>query len=142
MWTCVKRWSGASRAEIIYHPPLSLAAGRKIGLLDYYTCEYVEPDEDDDITEELTVMLPRLHASNTMSVDELLNPPEENVLIEDPTDEDFCRVDTNSENKTRSELTQPGRTTKMQVIPGQRRKSLCGRAEGAPAVDGAAIRQR
>ncbi|KAG6977017.1 hypothetical protein JG688_00000818 [Phytophthora aleatoria] len=89
---------------MIYRPPLSLAAGRKTGLLDYYTCEYVEPDEDDGITEELTAMLPRLHASNTMSVDELLNPPKENVLIEDPTDEDFCRVDTNSENKTRSEL--------------------------------------
>ncbi|KAG2771722.1 hypothetical protein JG687_00010418 [Phytophthora cactorum] len=39
-----------------------------------------------------------------MSVDELLNPPEENVLMEYPTDEDFCRVDTNSEYKARSEL--------------------------------------
>ncbi|KAG2773973.1 hypothetical protein PC129_g14487 [Phytophthora cactorum] len=25
-----------------------------------------------------------------MSVDELLNPPEENVFTEDPTDEDSC----------------------------------------------------
>ncbi|KAG6962803.1 hypothetical protein JG688_00008432 [Phytophthora aleatoria] len=68
------------------------------------------PDEGGDITEELTVselltgMLSRLRASNTMSVDELLNPPEENVLMEDPTDEDYCRVDSNSENEIRSEL--------------------------------------
>ncbi|KAG2782531.1 hypothetical protein PC116_g24982 [Phytophthora cactorum] len=27
----------------------------------------------------------------------VLNPPEENILMEDPTDEDFCHVDTNSE---------------------------------------------
>ncbi|KAF1778846.1 hypothetical protein GQ600_9900 [Phytophthora cactorum] len=71
---------------------------------------YAEPDEGDDITEELTVselltgMLSRLRASNTMSVDELLNPPEENVLMEDPTDEDYCPVDSNSENEIRSEL--------------------------------------
>ncbi|KAG3110208.1 hypothetical protein PI124_g14805 [Phytophthora idaei] len=39
-----------------------------------------------------------------MPVDELLNPPEEIVLKEHPTGEDFCHVDTNSENKTRSEL--------------------------------------
>ncbi|KAG3123888.1 hypothetical protein PC128_g27565 [Phytophthora cactorum] len=55
-------------------------------------------------TEELAAMLSRVHASNPMPVDELLNPPEEIVLKEHPTDEDFCRVDTNSENKTRSEL--------------------------------------
>ncbi|KAG3111408.1 hypothetical protein PI124_g9847 [Phytophthora idaei] len=39
-----------------------------------------------------------------MSVGELLNPSEENILVEDPTDEDFCRVDANSENEIRSEL--------------------------------------
>ncbi|KAG3097872.1 hypothetical protein PI124_g15553 [Phytophthora idaei] len=39
-----------------------------------------------------------------MSVDELLNPLEENDLMEDPTDEDYCRVDSNSENEIRSEL--------------------------------------
>ncbi|KAG3080458.1 hypothetical protein PI124_g18355 [Phytophthora idaei] len=44
-------------------------------------------------------MLSRVHASK-ISVGEL-NPPEENILMEDPTDEDFCRIDTNSE---RSEL--------------------------------------
>ncbi|KAG2872055.1 hypothetical protein PC114_g26590 [Phytophthora cactorum] len=36
-----------------------------------------------------------------MSVDKLLNPPEENVLMEH---QDFRRIDTNSENKTRNEL--------------------------------------
>ncbi|KAG6942552.1 hypothetical protein JG687_00018999 [Phytophthora cactorum] len=40
-------------------------------------------------------MLLRLHASNSMSVGELLNP----------SDEDFCRVFTNSEYEARSELT-------------------------------------
>ncbi|KAG2834147.1 hypothetical protein PC129_g21312 [Phytophthora cactorum] len=40
-----------------------------------------------------------------MSVGELLNPSEENILVEDPTDEDFCRVFTNSEYEARSELT-------------------------------------
>ncbi|KAG2924733.1 hypothetical protein PC116_g833 [Phytophthora cactorum] len=39
-----------------------------------------------------------------MPVDELLNPPEENFRKEHPTHESFCHVDTNSENKTRSEL--------------------------------------
>ncbi|KAG6949686.1 hypothetical protein JG687_00014701 [Phytophthora cactorum] len=39
-------------------------------------------DEGDDITEELTAMLSHLHASNPMSVDKLLNSPEENVLKE------------------------------------------------------------
>ncbi|KAG6965134.1 hypothetical protein JG687_00005582 [Phytophthora cactorum] len=58
-------------------------------------------------------MLSRLHASNPMLVDKLLNSP----------DEDFCRVDTNSENKTRSMLSsvvQPGRKRKM--LPHQRPK--------------------
>ncbi|KAG6942452.1 hypothetical protein JG688_00018104 [Phytophthora aleatoria] len=36
----------------------------------------------------------RLHASNPTSVDEMLNPP----------DEDFCGIDTNSEYEARSEL--------------------------------------
>ncbi|KAG6950815.1 hypothetical protein JG688_00013996 [Phytophthora aleatoria] len=61
-------------------------------------------------------MLSRLHASNTISVDELLNPSEVNVLMEDPTDEDFCRIDTNSKSETRSG-TEPGRTTKIQLVP-------------------------
>ncbi|KAG6976324.1 hypothetical protein JG688_00001482 [Phytophthora aleatoria] len=60
-------------------------------------------------------MLSRLHASNPMSVDELLNPPVEYVLKEHPTDEDFRRVDTNSENKTRSELSSASRKTKMRL---------------------------
>ncbi|KAG6946753.1 hypothetical protein JG688_00015863 [Phytophthora aleatoria] len=46
-------------------------------------------------------MLSHLHASYPMSVDKLLNPPEENVLMEH---QDFRRFDTNSENKTRNEL--------------------------------------
>ncbi|KAG6957883.1 hypothetical protein JG688_00010768 [Phytophthora aleatoria] len=32
------------------------------------------------------------------------------VLMEDPTDEDFCRLDTNSENVTRPELSSVGPT--------------------------------
>ncbi|KAG2761976.1 hypothetical protein PC116_g22180 [Phytophthora cactorum] len=36
-----------------------------------------------------------------MSVGEL-NPPEENILMEDPTDEDFCLIDTNSERSALS----------------------------------------
>ncbi|KAG6951013.1 hypothetical protein JG687_00013886 [Phytophthora cactorum] len=37
---------------------------------------------------------------------DITNPPDKDILREDvPTDEDFCRVDTNSENETRSELT-------------------------------------
>ncbi|KAG6966748.1 hypothetical protein JG687_00004675 [Phytophthora cactorum] len=39
-----------------------------------------------------------------MSVDELLNPPEENDLMEDSKVEDFYRVDTNSEYKAKGEL--------------------------------------
>ncbi|KAG2762660.1 hypothetical protein JG687_00015580 [Phytophthora cactorum] len=96
-------WSIESWNDLSSTTPVS--CWKKTGLLDYYTCEYAEPDEDDGITEELTAMLSRLHASNPMSVDELLNPPEENVLMEDPTDEDFCRVFTNSEYEARSELT-------------------------------------
>ncbi|KAG6965115.1 hypothetical protein JG687_00005603 [Phytophthora cactorum] len=67
-----------------------------------------------------------------MSVDKPLDSPEENVL------KDFCRVNTNSENKTRSKLSsvaQPGR--KMQLIPHQRPKISL-----PPEVDGRAIRQR
>ncbi|KAF1777454.1 hypothetical protein GQ600_17086 [Phytophthora cactorum] len=46
-----------------------------------------------------------LHAPNPISVDELLNPAEENVLMEGGgTNEGFCRVGTNSENEARSEL--------------------------------------
>ncbi|KAG6971589.1 hypothetical protein JG687_00001949 [Phytophthora cactorum] len=58
-------------------------------------------------------MLSRLHASNP------------NVFKKHPTDENFCRVDTNSEDKTRSKLSsvaQPGRKRKMQLIPHQRPK--------------------
>ncbi|ETP16461.1 hypothetical protein F441_08930 [Phytophthora nicotianae CJ01A1] len=40
----------------------------------------------------LATMLSRLHAKDPMSVDELLNPLDENTTAEDPTDEDFCGV--------------------------------------------------
>ncbi|KAL4164884.1 hypothetical protein KRP22_003625 [Phytophthora ramorum] len=66
---------------------------KKTGLLDYYTCEYAEPGVEDDIVNELAEMLTRLHPSNPMSVEELLNPPDENILADEPTDEDFCRVE-------------------------------------------------
>ncbi|KUF77879.1 hypothetical protein AM587_10004867 [Phytophthora nicotianae] len=41
---------------------------------------------------ELATMLSRLHVKDPMSVDELLNPPDEYIAAEDPTDEDFCGV--------------------------------------------------
>uniref|UniRef100_H3H659 DDE-1 domain-containing protein n=1 Tax=Phytophthora ramorum TaxID=164328 RepID=H3H659_PHYRM len=66
---------------------------KKTGLLDYYTCEYAKPGVEDDIVNELAEMLTRLHPSNPMSVEELLNPPDENILADEPTDEDFCRVE-------------------------------------------------
>ncbi|KAG4057475.1 hypothetical protein PC123_g7494 [Phytophthora cactorum] len=50
---------------------------KKAGLLDYYTSEYADPGE-------------------------LLNPSEEKILMEDPTDEDYCRVDTNSETRLKA----------------------------------------
>ncbi|KAF1790398.1 hypothetical protein GQ600_23137 [Phytophthora cactorum] len=54
------------------------------------------------------------------SVGELLNPWEEKILVEDPTDEDYCCVDTNSENEIRSELSSAEGTTKMQLVPRKR----------------------
>ncbi|KAG6967373.1 hypothetical protein JG688_00006336 [Phytophthora aleatoria] len=70
-----------------------------------------------------------------MPVDELLNPP----------DEDFCRVDTNSENKTSIELSSVDATgwedEDAAASHANARKYLFGRAEGAPEVDGGAIRQ-
>uniref|UniRef100_A0AAV1U7C4 HTH CENPB-type domain-containing protein n=1 Tax=Peronospora matthiolae TaxID=2874970 RepID=A0AAV1U7C4_9STRA len=46
--------------------------------------------QEDAISEELAVMLTYLHATNPLSVEELLNLPEESVIMDDPTDEDFC----------------------------------------------------
>ncbi|KAG3252723.1 hypothetical protein PI124_g2691 [Phytophthora idaei] len=54
-----------------------------------------------------------------MSVGELL---EEKILMEDPTDEDYYHVDTSSENEIRIAWTQPGWTTKMQLVPRKRLK--------------------
>ncbi|KAG2775640.1 hypothetical protein PC116_g3594 [Phytophthora cactorum] len=54
-----------------------------------------------------------------MSAGELL---EEKILMEDPTDEDYCHVDTSSKNEIRIALTQPGWTTKMQLVPRKRLK--------------------
>ncbi|KAG6963071.1 hypothetical protein JG688_00008316 [Phytophthora aleatoria] len=45
-----------------------------------------------------------------MSVGELQIPSEEKILVEDPTDEDHCCVDTNSENEIRSELSSANAT--------------------------------
>ncbi|KAG6956416.1 hypothetical protein JG688_00011439 [Phytophthora aleatoria] len=45
--------------------------------------------------------------------------------MEDSTDEDFCRVDTSSENEITIARTQPGWTTKMQLVSRKRLKSLC-----------------
>ncbi|RMX70048.1 hypothetical protein DD238_000899 [Peronospora effusa] len=46
--------------------------------------------EEDAISEELTVMLSWLHAAEPLTVEELLNLPEEGVIMDEPTDEDFC----------------------------------------------------
>ncbi|OWY94112.1 Retroelement [Phytophthora megakarya] len=45
---------------------------------------------EDAISEELAVMLSWLHAADPLTVEELLDLPEENVIMEEPTDEDFC----------------------------------------------------
>ncbi|KAG6970055.1 hypothetical protein JG688_00005062 [Phytophthora aleatoria] len=45
---------------------------------------------EDHISEELAVMLSWLHAANPLTVEELLNLPEESVIMDEPTDEDFC----------------------------------------------------
>ncbi|KAF1774180.1 hypothetical protein GQ600_17695 [Phytophthora cactorum] len=91
-------------------------------------------------------MLSRLHASNPMSVDKPLDSPEENVL------KDFCRVNTNSENKTRSKLSsvaQPVDSTptpeniSAEELKGSLQLFLFTSVlQGAPEVDGRAIRQR
>ncbi|KAG6957321.1 hypothetical protein JG687_00010061, partial [Phytophthora cactorum] len=52
----------------------------------------------------------------------------EHPFMEDPMDEDFYRVDTSSENEIRIARTQPGWTTKMQLVPRKRLKSLCRRS--------------
>ncbi|KAG3107276.1 hypothetical protein PI124_g15042 [Phytophthora idaei] len=62
------------------------------GLLDYHGCDYELPDEEDSITDELTAMMARLHAKDPMAVEELLSPPDENVTVDEPTDEDFCSM--------------------------------------------------
>ncbi|KAG6968378.1 hypothetical protein JG688_00005832 [Phytophthora aleatoria] len=72
---------------------------KKAGLLDYYTSEYADPGEEYDIRRSSRRCC---HASNSMSVGELLNPSEEKFLMEDPTDEDYCRVDTNSETRLKA----------------------------------------
>ncbi|KAG7387155.1 hypothetical protein PHYPSEUDO_014675 [Phytophthora pseudosyringae] len=46
--------------------------------------------EEDAISEELAVMLSWLHAADPLTVEELLNLPEESVIMDEPTDEDFC----------------------------------------------------
>ncbi|CAI5721891.1 unnamed protein product [Hyaloperonospora brassicae] len=45
---------------------------------------------EEAISEELAVMLSWLHAADLLTVDELLSLPEESVIMDDPTDEDFC----------------------------------------------------
>ncbi|ETK79025.1 hypothetical protein L915_15084, partial [Phytophthora nicotianae] len=47
---------------------------------------------------KLATMLSRLHVKDPISVDELLNPPEENTAAEDPTDEDQELAVDGSEN--------------------------------------------
>ncbi|ETM03493.1 hypothetical protein L917_00300 [Phytophthora nicotianae] len=48
--------------------------------------------EEDSITDELTAMMDHLHAKDPMSLEELLIPPDENVIVDEPTDEDFCNT--------------------------------------------------
>lgn len=45
---------------------------------------------EDQISEEVAVMLSWLHAVDPLTVDELLHLPEENVIMDEPTDVDFC----------------------------------------------------
>ncbi|ETL31177.1 hypothetical protein L916_15937, partial [Phytophthora nicotianae] len=65
---------------------------KRTRLFDYYNCVYEEPDEDDAMSAKLATMLSRLYIKDPMSVDELLNPPDENTAAEDFTHEDFCGV--------------------------------------------------
>ncbi|ETK93777.1 hypothetical protein L915_03084 [Phytophthora nicotianae] len=60
--------------------------------LDYYNCIFEDPDEDGTMSAELATMLSHLHAKDPMSVDELLNPPDENTTAGDPIYEDFGGV--------------------------------------------------
>jgi hypothetical protein len=47
-------------------------------------------DEENAISDDVGAMLAWLHASSPMSVDELLDLPDERTIMDEPTDEDFC----------------------------------------------------
>ncbi|ETI34965.1 hypothetical protein F441_18505 [Phytophthora nicotianae CJ01A1] len=84
--------ASSSGNDWLISPSLFARCWKHIGYLDYYSCVYEDPDEDDTISAVLATMLSRLHAKDPMSVDKLLNPPDENTTTEDSTDKHFCRV--------------------------------------------------
>ncbi|CAI5735057.1 unnamed protein product [Peronospora destructor] len=82
---CIGCWDAVPSSVII-------SCWQDTGLLyakspDYaYKCR----GEEDAISEELAVMLSWLHAAEPLTLEELLNLPEEGVIMDEPTDEDFC----------------------------------------------------
>ncbi|KAK1944245.1 Tigger transposable element-derived protein 6 [Phytophthora citrophthora] len=46
--------------------------------------------EEDAISEELSLMLSWLHVAHPLTVEDLVSLPEESVIMDVPTDEDFC----------------------------------------------------
>ncbi|KUF79051.1 hypothetical protein AM587_10001669 [Phytophthora nicotianae] len=84
--------ASSSGNDWLFSPSLFARCWKHTGHLKYYNCVFDDPDEDDAMSAVLATMLSRLHVKDPMSVDELLNPPDENTAAEDPTDEDFCGV--------------------------------------------------
>ncbi|KAI9908790.1 hypothetical protein PsorP6_003023 [Peronosclerospora sorghi] len=80
---CIDSWNAIP-------PSVIVASWQETGMLYASTSGYECPGDEAALTEELAVMLSWLHALNPLTVDELLHLPEENVTMDEPSDEDFC----------------------------------------------------
>ncbi|KAG1713530.1 hypothetical protein DVH05_028505 [Phytophthora capsici] len=80
---CIECWNAVPSSLIS-------SSWHEAGLLSTADVDIGYRVEEEAISEELSLMLSWLHAAHPLTVEDLLSLPEESVIMDIPTDEDFC----------------------------------------------------
>ncbi|GMF17104.1 unnamed protein product [Phytophthora fragariaefolia] len=81
---CIDSWDTIPTAVIVRSWQETGLIRTNVALVNEYH------GEEDAISDDLAVMLSWLQTADPLTVEELLNLPEENIIMDEPTDEDFC----------------------------------------------------
>lgn len=83
---CLESWNTIPSSLIV-------DSWKRVGLLDFPAGELQLSQQELAISDELTTILTFLHQDDPLSLEELLNSAEENVIEDEPSDEFFCGIE-------------------------------------------------